>query len=207
MTIVTVGIDLANNVFAVHGVNESGKVLPGATRSAASQTAGPHRLPASVPDRHGSLFSAHQRARECGQFGQFGHTIRLMAPKFAAPYRLSGNAARMTHPMPQSSQKPSRAPTCPFAPAQRGAGPGRFCCSFLARREPEDAVNRSDRRQPSPTNSLSHPIGGDHGNGTGRCRAVRIWVRAHQGATRPSVDVQPVPSLVAASNHEMQEHR
>ena len=30
---------------------------------------------------------AHEWAR---QFGQFGHTVRLMAPKFVAPYRKSG---------------------------------------------------------------------------------------------------------------------
>ncbi len=33
------------------------------------------------------------------------------------------------------------------------------------------------------------------------CRAVRIWVRTRIGATRPSVDVQSVPSFTAASNH------
>ena len=38
MTIVTVGIDLAKNVFAVHGVNEAGKpelARPDATRQTA----------------------------------------------------------------------------------------------------------------------------------------------------------------------------
>ena len=34
---------------------------------------------------------AHQWARE---FGQFGHTNRLMAPKFVAPYRMSGKRGK-----------------------------------------------------------------------------------------------------------------
>ena len=33
-------------------------------------------------------------------------------------------------------------------------------------------------------------------------RAVRIWVRTYQGATRPSLDVQSVPRFIADSVHE-----
>ena len=61
-----------------------------------------------------------------------------------------------------------------------GSDPITICCSFLVRRPSEDAINRSDRRQPSPTNPFWHPMGGDHGNGMGRCPAVRIWGRFQQ---------------------------
>ena len=37
-------------------------------------------------------------------------------------------------------------------------------------------------------------------NGMVSCRAVRIWVRTHRGATSPSVDVQAVHRLTATSN-------
>ena len=61
MNIITVGIDLAKNVFAVHGVNESGKpelVKPKVPRD--------QLLPliATLPDRHGSL---HRRSVNSAQ--------------------------------------------------------------------------------------------------------------------------------------------
>ena len=34
---------------------------------------------------------------------------------------------------------------------------------------------KNNRRQASPTNPLWRTMGGDHGNGMGPCRAVRIW--------------------------------
>ena len=55
MAIVTVGIDLAKNVFAVHGVNGSGKaelVRPEVPRAKLLELIA-HL--AGLPDRHGSL--------------------------------------------------------------------------------------------------------------------------------------------------------
>ena len=46
-------------------------------------------------------------------------------------------------------------------------------CKTFARRDSEDALNRSDRRQPSPTNPLWRRIGRDRGTGMGRCQAAR----------------------------------
>lgn len=87
MTIVTVGIDLAKNVFAVHGVGASGKpelVKPEVRRSKLLE------LIASLPPcliGMEACSGAHHWARE---FQKLGHTVRIMAPKFVAPYRMSG---------------------------------------------------------------------------------------------------------------------
>ena len=87
MTIVAVGIDLAKNVFAVHGVGASGKpelVKPDVKRKKLLE------LIASLPPcliGMEACSGAHYWARE---FQKFGHTVRIMAPKFVAPYRLGG---------------------------------------------------------------------------------------------------------------------
>ena len=91
MTIVTIGIDLAKNVFAVHGVDATGKavlVRPSVARAKLLE------LIASVPPcliGMEACSGAHHWARE---FAQFGHTVRLMAPKFVSPYRLSGKRGK-----------------------------------------------------------------------------------------------------------------
>jgi len=87
MTIVYIGIDLAKNVFAVHGVDQAGKpalVRPSVPRGRL------HELIASLPACTVAMEAcsgAHHWAR---LFAQHGHTVRLIAPKFVAPYRMSG---------------------------------------------------------------------------------------------------------------------
>lgn len=91
MAIVSVGIDLAKNVFAVHSVDESGKpalVRPSVPRAKLLE------LIASLPPcliGMEACSGAHHLARE---FQQFGHTVLLMAPKFVIPYRLSGKRGK-----------------------------------------------------------------------------------------------------------------
>jgi len=91
MNIVFVGIDLAKNVFAVHGVDEQGKpalVRPSVTRGKL------HELIASLaPCTIGmeACSGAHHWAR---LFSAHGHIIRLMAPKLVAPYRMSGKRGK-----------------------------------------------------------------------------------------------------------------
>ena len=91
MAIVTVGIDLAKNVFAVHGVDESGKpvlVRPEVPRSKLLV------MIASLPPcliGMEACSGAHHWARA---FSAFGHTVRLMAPKFVAAYRMSGKRGK-----------------------------------------------------------------------------------------------------------------
>lgn len=91
MTILTVGIDLAKNVFAVHGVNEAGKaelVRPAVPRDKL------HELMASLPPcvvGMEACSGAHHWAR---LFQALGHTVRLVAPKFVTPYRMSGKRGK-----------------------------------------------------------------------------------------------------------------
>ena len=91
MSILYVGIDLAKNVFAVHGVNEAGKpvlVRPSVPRAKL------HELIAGLPPcviGMEACSGAHHWAR---LFMALGHTVRLMAPKFVAPYRLSGKRGK-----------------------------------------------------------------------------------------------------------------
>jgi transposase len=91
MAIVTVGIDLAKNVFAVHGVGTSGKpelVRPEVRRDKLlSLIAG---LPPCLIGME-ACSGAHHWARE---FQKLGHTVRIMAPQFVAPYRMGGKGVK-----------------------------------------------------------------------------------------------------------------
>ena len=87
MTIVFVGIDLAKNVFAVHGVDEAGR--PALERPSVAR-ARLHELIASLPPCSIAVEAcsgAHHWAR---LFAAHGHRVRLIAPKFVAPYRMGG---------------------------------------------------------------------------------------------------------------------
>jgi transposase len=77
MSILYVGIDLAKNVFAVHGVNEAGAAELRHPKVSRSKL---HALIASLPPcviGMEACFSAHHWAR---LFQAHGHTVRLMAP-------------------------------------------------------------------------------------------------------------------------------
>jgi len=91
MNIITVGIDLAKNVFAVHGVNNSGKpVLVKPKVSRADLLPLIAHLPPCLIGME-ACTGAHHWAR---QFRQHGHTVKLMAPKFVAPYRMTGKKGK-----------------------------------------------------------------------------------------------------------------
>ena len=89
--IVTIGIDLAKNVFAVHGVDATGKsalVRPSVPRAKLLELIA--ALPPCLIGME-ACSGAHHWARE---FQNFGHTVRIMAPKFVIPYRLSGKRGK-----------------------------------------------------------------------------------------------------------------
>jgi transposase len=91
MAIVTVGIDTAKSVFAVHGVDEAGKVQLRQPKVARSKL---NALIASLPPCTIGLEActgAHHWAR---QFQAHGHCVRLMAPKLVSPYRMSGKRGK-----------------------------------------------------------------------------------------------------------------
>lgn len=108
MAIVHIGIDLAKNVFAVHGVNEAGKaelVRPAVARAKL------HELIAALPPcivAMEACSGAHHWARV---FMAHGHQVRLIAPKFVAPYRMSGargkNDAADAAAICEAMQRPS----------------------------------------------------------------------------------------------------
>jgi transposase len=91
MTIVTIGIDLAKNLFAVHGVDETGKAMLIKPRVPRDQLATLiAQLPACLIGME-ACSGAHHWAR---MFQQHGHTVKLMAPNLVAPYRMSGKRGK-----------------------------------------------------------------------------------------------------------------
>lgn len=91
MSIMTIGIDLAKNVFAIHGVDESGKPALVKPKVARDQLL---PLIANLPPcliGMEACTGAHHWAR---LFRQYGHTVRLMAPKLVTPYRMSGKRGK-----------------------------------------------------------------------------------------------------------------
>jgi len=91
MTIIATGIDLAKNVFAVHGVNDAGKVeLRQPKVARAKLNALVAALPPSVIGME-ACSGAHYWAR---LFQSHGHTVKLMAPKLVTPYRMSGKRGK-----------------------------------------------------------------------------------------------------------------
>jgi transposase len=83
--ITTVGIDLAKSVFSLHGVDAKGKTM-------LRRTVRRDRLVETVAGLSPCLIGmeACSGAHEWGRrFERHGHTVKLMAPKFVAPYRKS----------------------------------------------------------------------------------------------------------------------
>lgn len=84
--ITTVGIDLAKSVFSLHAVDGVGRV-------ALRKTVRREQLVETVASLPPCLIGmeACSGAHEWGRrFQSLGHTVRLMAPKFVAPYRKGG---------------------------------------------------------------------------------------------------------------------
>ena len=82
MKITTVGIDLAKNVFQVHGVNEHGKAVLKKQLRRDQIAEFFAQLPPCLIGME-ACGSAHHWARK---LGGFGHDVRLMAPQFVKPY-------------------------------------------------------------------------------------------------------------------------
>jgi transposase len=115
MAIVYVGIDLAKNVFAVHGVNEAGAAE---LRQPKVVRAKLNALIASLPPCVTGMESccgAHHWAR---LFQALGHTVRLMAPKFVAPYRMSGKQGKNDAADAQAICEAVQRPNMRFVPVK-----------------------------------------------------------------------------------------
>jgi transposase len=124
MGILYVGIDLAKNVFAVHGVDEHGKavlVRPSVARAKL------HELIATLPTctiGMEACSGAHHWAR---LFLQHGHTVRLMAPKFVAPYRLSGKQGKNDAADAMAICEAVQRPNMRFVPVKSQDEQARLC--------------------------------------------------------------------------------
>lgn len=82
MKVTTLGIDLAKNVFQIHGVNENGKaVLKKQLRRDQMAEFFANLEPCLIGME--ACGSAHHWARK---LQSFGHQVRLMAPQFVKPY-------------------------------------------------------------------------------------------------------------------------
>ena len=115
MAVATVGIDLAKNVFAVHAVGESGLVE---LRRPEVRRAKLLELVASLPPcliGMETCSGAHHWARE---FEKHGHTVRLMAPKFVAPYRMAGKRGKNDANDAQAICEAVTRPTMRFVPVK-----------------------------------------------------------------------------------------
>ncbi|WP_035624899.1 IS110 family transposase, partial [Hydrogenophaga intermedia] len=82
MKLTTVGIDLAKNVFQVHGIDEHGKVLVKKQLRRDQMATFFVNLPPCLLGME-ACGSAHHWARK---LQAMGHTVRLMAPQFVKPY-------------------------------------------------------------------------------------------------------------------------
>jgi transposase len=80
--ITTIGLDLAKNVFQVHGVDAAGKVLMRKQLRRAEVLRFFDALPPCLVGME-ACGTAHHWARE---LTQLGHTVRLMPPAYVKPY-------------------------------------------------------------------------------------------------------------------------
>lgn len=82
MKITTIGIDLAKEVFQIHGVNEHGKIV---LRKQLRRNAMTEYFANLAPCLIGmeACGSSHYWARK---LSEFGHTVKLMSPQFVKPY-------------------------------------------------------------------------------------------------------------------------
>lgn len=90
MSIVTLGIDLAKNVFQLHGINSDGKVT---LKKRLSRTELPDFMAQLPPCVVGieACGSSHYWARK---FMFYGHTVKMMSPQFVKPYVKSNKSDR-----------------------------------------------------------------------------------------------------------------
>ena len=82
MNVTTIGIDLAKNIFQIHGIDQRGKAVLRKQLKRTQMTAFFVNLPACLIGME-ACGSAHFWAR---QLTALGHTVKIMAPQFVKPY-------------------------------------------------------------------------------------------------------------------------
>ena len=102
--ITTIGLDLAKNVFQVHGVGAAGKVLVRKQLRRAEVLRFFAPLPPCLVGME-ACGTAHHWARE---LTKLGHTVRLMPPAYVKPYVKRGvgtrTARRIAHKLTPSAK-------------------------------------------------------------------------------------------------------
>lgn len=88
MQVTTVGLDLAKNIFQVHGVTKTGDVAFNRPLRRAQVLAFFQRLPPCLVGIE-ACASSHHWARE---LSNLGHTVRLMPPMYVKPYVKRGKS-------------------------------------------------------------------------------------------------------------------
>lgn len=86
MNVTRIGIDLAKQVFQIHGVDRDGKTVVRKQLRRSQMLAYFRKLPAILIGME-ACGSAHYWARE---LSKMGHDVRLMSPQFVKPYVKSG---------------------------------------------------------------------------------------------------------------------
>jgi transposase len=104
MKMTTIGLDLAKNVFQVHGTDERGKAVLRKTLKRAEVMKFFANLPACLIGME-ACASAHFWARK---LVGLGHTVKLMAPQFVKPYvKTNKNDARDAEAICEAVSRPS----------------------------------------------------------------------------------------------------
>ena len=91
LSILYVAIDLAKNVFALHGVSATGAVQLRQPKVARAKL---HELVAALPVCTIGIEACSGALHGARLFATHGHTVKLMAPKLVVPYRMSGKRGR-----------------------------------------------------------------------------------------------------------------
>jgi transposase len=126
MKLTTVGIDLAQNLFHVHGVNESGKVVI-KKQMRRDQIADLFvNLPACLIGME-ACGGAHHWARKLQGFGR---TVKLMAPQFVKPYvKTNKNDAADAEAICEAVSRPNMR----FVPIKKSSSKLRWHCTAFGR--------------------------------------------------------------------------
>lgn len=111
MNITTVGVDLAKQVFAIHGVNEHGVVLVKRTLRRHQFLDFFRKLPGCLVGME-ACGTAHYWARE---LAKLGHEIRLMPPSYVKPYVKRGKSDGLDA---EACCEAVRRPTMRFVPVK-----------------------------------------------------------------------------------------
>src|SRR5690554_2845545 len=82
MHIATIGLDLAKNIFQVHGIDREGNIAVQRTLRRGDVANFFGKLPPCLVGIE-ACATAHHWARE---IGRLGHTVRLMPPAYVKPY-------------------------------------------------------------------------------------------------------------------------